>query len=96
MKLQRYLFSARAEINASDTFAYASADSGVIDETGIELLVECHCLYGDDGVKAFLSAVRKSDVIKPWKTPGYYAALAWLTTQDVPDEVDEEDDGGEE
>lgn len=81
----------RLDLNAGDTFAYACADYVTIDETGLPLLLECFNKFQDDGVTAFLSAVRGAEVIKPWQTPKFKEAIEWLKSQNIPPEIPEED-----
>lgn len=88
--LKRHSFSTRIELNANDTFAFACADSVVINEDGLFLFVECHERWGNDGVTAFMAAVRGEAPIQPWITDKYVEAKEWLHTQSIPTEVENE------
>lgn len=88
LKIEDFLFDIRFELNASDTFAYACADSVIVEGLeAYELLNECFDLFGTDGYTAFLSTVRGEDVIEPWKNQKFHEAMEWLKDRDIPKEL---------
>jgi len=88
-ELLEYALSVKIELNASDTFAYACADSVTIDEDGVPLLIECFSKFGNDGITAFMSEVRGETPIKPWCTEAYYEAKEWLKDRHIPNEIED-------
>ena len=61
-------------LNANDTFGYACADSVSVDWADVWMLKEVYDLYGYDGVNAFMSVIRKHDVLPELMTPKYWQA----------------------
>jgi len=66
------------EINANDTFYYASADTTSVDVWDLWKAVEVESLYGAAGVIAFQAKIRDEEPLETWQTEKYKQAKEYL------------------
>lgn len=63
-------------MNANDFFAYAAADSVIIDYEDLKWVLPIFKKYGGPGIHACMAYIAKKQPIDPWVNDEYKAAFA--------------------